>query len=103
MKPSRAFLLLLTIVASACATAATIRLPEGPWAPDPLAVEAFESASAGCRGVRTLTAEIAEYGAEDSERVRALAMILASQLAGVLAAAAEHAVTASAPVAEAAS
>ena len=40
----------------------TIRLPDGPWAPDPLAAEAFEAASAGCRGVRTLTAEIAVRG-----------------------------------------
>lgn len=55
----------------------------------------------GCIGA--LTAEIAEYGAEDSDRVRALATILASQLAGVLAAAAEDSGTATAPIAEAAS
>ena len=43
--------------------------------------------SDGCIGA--LTAEITEYGAEESDRVRALATILASQLAGVLATAAE--------------
>ena len=70
MKPSRALLLVLAIGAAACATAATIRLPEGPWATDPLAAEAFESASAGCRGVRTLTAEIAVRGKAGGGRVR---------------------------------
>ncbi|MFO7692761.1 MAG: hypothetical protein R6V57_06710 [Vicinamibacterales bacterium] len=70
MKPSRALPLALVVAASACATAATIRLPEGPWAPDPLAAEAFESASAGCRGVRTLTAEIAVRGRAGEARVR---------------------------------
>ena len=70
MKPSQAFLLVLTIGASACATADTIRLPEGPWAPDPLAAEAFDSASAGCRGVGTLTAEIAVRGTAGGGRVR---------------------------------
>ena len=43
--------------------------------------------SDGCIGA--LTAEISEYGAEESGRVRALATILASQLAGVLATAAD--------------
>jgi outer membrane lipoprotein-sorting protein len=66
----RGLLLVFALVASACATAATIRLPEGPWAPDPLAAEAFESASAGCRGVRTLTAEIAVRGRAGRGRVR---------------------------------
>lgn len=58
-------------------------------------------ASDGCIGA--LTAEIVEYGAEDSGRVRALATILASQLAGVLSAASESTGTATTPVAEAAS
>ena len=66
----RGLLLLFALVSSACATAATIRLPEGPWAPDPLAAEAFESASAACRGVRTLTAEIAVRGRAGQARVR---------------------------------
>ena len=70
MTLSRGLLLVVALVASACATAATIRLPEGPWAPDPLAAEAFESASAGCRGVRTLTAEVAVRGKAGGGRVR---------------------------------
>ena len=63
-------LLLLALGAAACATAATLRLPEGPWAPDPLAAEAFESASAPCRSVRTLTAEIAVRGQAGPARIR---------------------------------
>jgi hypothetical protein len=70
MSPPRALLLVLVLGASACATAATIRLPQGPWAPDPAAAAAFESASAGCRGVRTLTAEISVRGQAGRGRVR---------------------------------
>ena len=70
MTPHRALLLVLALGAAACTTAATIRLPEGPWAPDPLAADAFESASALCRGVRTLTAEIAVRGQAGRSRVR---------------------------------
>ncbi len=70
MNPPRVLLVVLALSAAACATAATIRLPEGPWAPDPLAAEAFESASAGCRGVRTLTAEIAVRGQAGRARIR---------------------------------
>ena len=66
----RGLLFVFALVASACATAATIRLPEGPWAPDPRAAEAFESASAACRGVRTFTAEIAVRGRAGQARVR---------------------------------
>jgi hypothetical protein len=70
MAPARTLLCLLALGAAACATAATIRLPEGPWAPDPLAAAAFESASASCRGVRTLTAEIAVRGQAGPARIR---------------------------------
>ena len=66
----RGLLLVLALGAAACATSATIRLPAGPWAPDPLAAEAFASASAGCRGVRTLTAEIAVRGQAGPARIR---------------------------------
>jgi hypothetical protein len=58
-------------------------------------------ASDGCIGA--LTAEIVEYGAEESDHVRALATILASQLAGVLATAADNAAANPNPVAQAAS
>jgi hypothetical protein len=60
----------LALGAAACATASTIRLPEGPWSPDPLAAEAFRSASAACGGVRTLTAEIAVRGKAGQAKVR---------------------------------
>jgi hypothetical protein len=70
MNTSRALLCVLALGAAACATAATIRLPEGPWAPDPMAAEAFDSAAAGCRGVRTLTAEIAVRGKAGHTRIR---------------------------------
>jgi hypothetical protein len=70
MSGSRAVLLVVAIAAAACATAAPIRLPGGPWAPDTRAAEAFESASAGCRGVRTLTAELAVRGRAGGSRIR---------------------------------
>ena len=70
MNPSRALLCVLALGAAACATAATIHLPEGPWAPDPMAAEAFQSAAAGCQGVRTLTAEIAVRGKAGRTRIR---------------------------------
>jgi hypothetical protein len=60
----------LALAAAACATAPAVRLPEGPWAPDPAALEAFQSASAACQGVRTLTAEVAVRGRAGQARVR---------------------------------
>ena len=70
MSSPRALLCVLALGAAACATAAMFRVPEGPWAPDPMAAEAFESAAAGCRGVRTLTAEIAVRGKAGQARIR---------------------------------
>ena len=70
MPPYRAWLCVLALGAAACATAATIRLPEGPWAADPLAAEVFQSASATCRSVRTFTAEIAVRGKAGQARIR---------------------------------
>jgi len=70
MSPSRAVLVLLALGAAACATAAGFRLPDGPWADDPVSAEAFRSASAACRGVRTLTAEIAVRGKAGQSRIR---------------------------------
>jgi hypothetical protein len=70
MNQGRALLCLLALGAAACATSATIRLPEGPWTPEPLAADAFESASTLCRGVRTMTAEIAVRGQAGPARVR---------------------------------
>ena len=62
--------LALAVGAAACATTATIRLPEGPWTDDPLAAGAFQSASEACRGVRTLTAELAVRGRAGQARIR---------------------------------
>ena len=66
----RGLLLVLALGAAACATSATIRLPEGPWVPDPLAAEALQSAVANCQGVRTLTAELAVRGTSGQARIR---------------------------------
>ena len=66
----RAVLCSAAIGAAACASAIAVRLPEGPWAPDPAAAEVFQAASAACRGVRTLTAEIAVRGQAGQSRVR---------------------------------
>jgi hypothetical protein len=66
----RGLLLVLTLGGAACATSATIRLPEGPWVPDPLAAEALQSAVTRCQGVRTLTAELAVRGHSGHARVR---------------------------------
>jgi hypothetical protein len=70
MSCSRALLVALALGAAACATSATIRLPGGPWTDDPSAAGAFESASAGCRGVRTLTAELAVRGKAGRSKIR---------------------------------
>jgi len=70
MSSPRALLCVLALGAAACATAAMFRVPEGPWAPDPMAAEAFQSAAAGCQGVRTLTAEIAVRGKAGRTRIR---------------------------------
>jgi hypothetical protein len=70
MNSRRAALVLFALAAAACATAADIRLPGGPWADDPMAADAFRSAAAACTGVRTLTAEISVRGKAGSSRVR---------------------------------
>jgi hypothetical protein len=67
---SRALLVAFALGAAACATAATIRLPDGPWADEPSAAGAFESASAACRGVRTLTAELGVRGKAGRSKIR---------------------------------
>jgi hypothetical protein len=70
MGSPRALLVALALGAAACATAATIRLPDGPWADEPSAAGAFESASAACRGVRTLTAELGVRGKAGRSKIR---------------------------------
>jgi len=54
----------------ACATAASFQVPEGPWTRDPSAPGIFDGASASCRGVRTLTAEIGVRGHAGPSKVR---------------------------------
>ena len=67
----RACLLLCALAsAAACATAAPFQMPEGPWTPDPSARGLFEEASAPCRGVRTLTAEIGVRGQAGPSKIR---------------------------------
>ncbi len=60
----------LALAASACAAGAAFRVPDGPWVPDPSGAEAFAAASAPCRGVRTMTAELAVRGRAGSARIR---------------------------------
>jgi hypothetical protein len=60
----------LALAASACAAGAAFRVPEGPWIPDPSAPEAFAAASAPCRGVRTMTAELAVRGRAGAAKIR---------------------------------
>jgi outer membrane biogenesis lipoprotein LolB len=54
---------------SACAARVPPR-PAGEVSPDPAAVDAFVSATRGCRGLRTLTAELTLSGRAGDERVR---------------------------------
>lgn len=70
MRSIHAMLVALALGASACATAATIRLPDGPWTDEPSAAGAFESASAACRSVRTLTAELGVRGNAGRSKIR---------------------------------
>ena len=48
-----------------------MKLPSGPGAPAPDAVAALEQATAACRGIRTLTAEVAASGRVGGQRFRA--------------------------------
>jgi hypothetical protein len=58
------------VLLTASCGAPLMKLPAGPGAPAPDAVEAFTEATAACRGVRTLTAEIAASGKVDGQRFR---------------------------------
>lgn len=57
------------VALSACATRLPPR-PIGDAAPDPTAVQAFETATRACRGLRTLTAELSLSGRANGERIR---------------------------------
>ena len=59
----------LLLLFAACAAKAPPR-PTGPVTPDPSAAERFQSATSQCRGLRTLTAELALSGRAGGERLR---------------------------------
>ena len=52
-----------------------MKLPAGPGAPAPDAVEALARATAVCRGIRTLTAEVAASGKVSGQRFRAKLLV----------------------------
>lgn len=54
---------------SACAARMPAR-PSGDATPDPTAIDAFTAATRACRGVRSLTAELALSGRAGSEKIR---------------------------------
>lgn len=59
----------LLVLSAACAAKAPPR-PTGPVTPDPSAAGRFQSATAQCRGLSTLTAELALSGRAGDERLR---------------------------------
>lgn len=61
---------LCAVAASGCA-APLMKLPAGPGAPAADAAEALAQATATCRGIRTLSAEVAASGKAAGQRVRA--------------------------------
>lgn len=63
-----AVLLLAGLTGAGCAS--RLSLPTGPGTPRSDAQQLFIDATAGCRGVRTLTAELALSGRADGRRIR---------------------------------
>lgn len=62
---------LLAVALSACATAGgAFRLPSGPWVAEADAAGAYDEALAPCRGVTSVTAEIAVRGRAGGTKVR---------------------------------
>ena len=61
--------LALALALSACA-ARTPPRPAGPAGPDPAAIDAFTTATAACRGFRSLTGELSLSGRAAGERIR---------------------------------
>ncbi len=60
----------LAALGSAACGAPLMKLPSGPGAPAPDAADAFAQATTVCRGVRTLTAEVAAGGKAAGSRFR---------------------------------
>jgi hypothetical protein len=68
VEEAAAFFLVLATVSCG---APLIKLPTGPGAPAPDAAAALAQATAACRGIRTLTAEVAASGKVSGQRFRA--------------------------------
>ena len=68
-REGRAFVAVLALLAAACG-ARLMKLPSGPGAPAPDAREALAEATAVCRAVSTMTAEIAVTGSAGGHRMR---------------------------------
>jgi hypothetical protein len=68
--PVMAVVATILAAAAGCAGMAPLRTPDGPWVTDSGGAEALEQAMAACRGVRTLTAEIAVGGRVGGARLR---------------------------------
>ena len=66
----RGALVALVAAASASCAAPLMKLPSGPGAPAPDAGNLLAEATRACRGVRTLTAEIAVSGSVGGRRMR---------------------------------
>jgi len=62
---------LLAALLTASCGAARLKLPEGPAVPAADAIDLLERATATCRAVRTLTAEVAVRGSAGGRRIRA--------------------------------
>src|SRR5205809_1338222 len=67
--PSRLPALLLALCATSCA-APLMRLPSGPGTPARDAAAALDQATAVCRGIKTLTAEVSASGSIGGRRIR---------------------------------
>jgi outer membrane lipoprotein-sorting protein len=69
-----AAVVVVSVFASACGPR-TLQLPQGPGQPFPEYKETFAAAGAGCRDVRTLTAEAAVSGTVGGNKVRGRVLV----------------------------
>ena len=69
MRPVLAVALVAAVLLSACAAKAPPR-PAGNPTPDPTAADAFATATAGCKGFRSIEGELSLSGRAGGERVR---------------------------------
>jgi hypothetical protein len=66
---ARAVVFVAALLATSCG-APLMKLPSGPGAPAPDASALLEQATAACRGITTITAEVGVSGSDDGRRVR---------------------------------